>query len=563
MDVLIVGLNAKYIHTNLAIRNIVKYCDDPNVGYFEATVNDDMDGVLEDILNKRAMVVAFSCYIWNIEQVLYMAENIKKIAPKTVVVLGGPEVTYCAAQLMQRHSGIDYIIAGEGEEAFRRWVEAWKGKGDMSGIGGLIYRIGDNIVENPLSEPPDLNAIPLSYGIDEDLEHKLVYYETSRGCHFRCAFCFSSLDPGVREAQLYKVEKDLMFFTSKKVRTVKLVDRSFNSNLKRAKRLFDIIRSLPGDTVFHCEVNPELVNTEFIKALDGIEDRLQFEAGVQSTNPETLKAISRTSDVIRTLKGIELMCKAGLKLHADLIAGLPYEDFITFGKSYNDVYRLYPNEIQLGFLKMLKGTRLTKKARDYGICYRSKPPYEILYNDYITYDELSVLKGIAELTDKYYNSGRFAMTLKHLEQNFQSPFDFYRSLYDFWKGKGLLRERHSQKNLYDILYSYACYLGEDEQLIQDLLKFDFLSSMGKDALPVSIARVETAEFLKRGKEHMQDQNWVRANFPEATGLSWGEMSRYAVFGLFRYDIFNAKSPKKHGIAFLNMGGKPRFAAFDL
>lgn len=563
MDVLLVGLNAKYIHTNLAIRNIVRYCDDPNISFYEATINDDMDAVLEDIIAKSADVVGFSCYIWNIEEVLSLVENIKKLRPKTLVVLGGPEVSYDVVKLLSKNPGIDCVIVGEGEEAFLHNNIALRGEGALEEVGGLVFRKGDKICENPPGPPLDLNKIPLSYDEKEDLDHKLVYYETSRGCHFRCAFCLSSLDTGVRVADLDKVEEDLRFFTEKQVRTVKLVDRSFNCNLPRAKALFDIIRRLPGKTVFHCEVNPELVNEEFIKALEGLQDRLQFEVGVQSTYPKTLKAISRTPDVARTLKGIELMQKAGLKLHVDLIAGLPYEDFNTFGKSFDDVYRLGPQEIQLGFLKMLKGTRLTAEASNFGIRYRSKPPYEILYNDYISYDELCVLKGIAHLVEKYHNSSRFMVTLDHFLKGFDSPFSFYCSLYRYWKDMGLFRERHSLKTLYDLLFSYGKHLGEVEGLLRDLLKFDFLYSMGKDALPESLKGRETPEFYQSAKALVKDEQWRRKNLPIASELSWSEISRHLVFGLFQYDVLGTKNPKEHGIMFLSWDGKTHYAPFDI
>ncbi|MDD4569753.1 MAG: radical SAM protein, partial [Tepidanaerobacteraceae bacterium] len=287
MKTLLVGINAKYIHTNLAIRNIAAYCRNEDIIFYEATINDNIDNILEDIMDYNADLIGFSCYLWNIEDVLYIAENIKKIKSETVIVLGGPEASYEVEDLLKERPYIDYVILSEGEERFRKLLNAFKGEMSIESIDGLAYRADGNILINPPKDYVDLNDIPFSY-TDEDLEHKLVYYETSRGCLFRCAFCLSSLETDVRTADLEKVKGDLLQFTKMRVKVVKLVDRSFNCNLSRALDLLDIIRWLPGNTVFHCEINPELVNDDFIRALEGLNNRLQFEVGIQSTNPETL-----------------------------------------------------------------------------------------------------------------------------------------------------------------------------------------------------------------------------------------------------------------------------------
>lgn len=296
MKTLLVGINAKYIHTNLAIRNIAAYCRNEDIIFYEATINDDIDNILEDIMDYNADLIGFSCYLWNIEDVLYIAENIKKIKSETVIVLGGPEASYEVEDLLKERPYIDYVILSEGEERFRKLLNAFKGEMSIESIDGLAYRADGNILINPPKDYVDLNDIPFSY-TDEDLEHKLVYYETSRGCLFRCAFCLSSLETDVRTANLEKVKRDLIQFTKMGVKVVKLVDRSFNCNLSRALDLLGIIRQLPGDTVFHCEINPELVDDEFIKGLAGLENRLQFEVGIQSIYVKTLKEISRTPDV--------------------------------------------------------------------------------------------------------------------------------------------------------------------------------------------------------------------------------------------------------------------------
>jgi radical SAM superfamily enzyme YgiQ (UPF0313 family) len=262
MKTLLVGINAKYIHTNLAIRNLAAYCKQDNLIVYEATINDNMDDILEDIMDYNADLIGFSCYLWNIEDVLDIAENIKKIKSETVIILGGPEVSYEVEDLLKEKSYIDYVIINEGEERFQNLLQVLKGNRSIESVDGLAYRADDNIIVNLPKDYVDLNDIPFSYN-DEDLEHKLVYYETSRGCLFRCAFCLSSLENDVRTADLEKVKRDLLQFTKMGVKVVKLVDRSFNCNLVRALDLLDIIRQLPGDTVIHCEINPELVNDDF------------------------------------------------------------------------------------------------------------------------------------------------------------------------------------------------------------------------------------------------------------------------------------------------------------
>jgi len=562
MRTLLVGINAKYIHTNLAIRNLAAYIKDKIISFYEATINDSIDDVLEDIMAYDADVIGFSCYLWNIEKVLYIAENIKKIKPETIIVLGGPEVSYEVEGLLERNPSVDYVILNEGEERFSELLKALDGQLSLESIDGLAYRTGDRISVNPPEEYVNLNDVPFAYS-GEELKDRLVYYETSRGCLFRCAFCLSSLEKGVRTAALEKVEKDLLRFTEMGIKVVKLVDRSFNCNLSRATKLLDIIRRLPGDTVFHCEVNPELVNDDFIRALDGLEKRLQFEVGIQSTNPDTLREISRTPDVKRALEGLKKLKATGIKLHVDLIAGLPYENFESFGHSFDNVYNLCPQEIQLGFLKLLKGTRLRKDASKYGIVYRSKPPYEILYNNDISYKELCILKGIARLIDKYYNTGRFQQSLAYLNKKFKRSFEFYMSFYDYCKERNLFRVRHSLKTRYEILFSYAQSLDIDIELFRDIMKFDFLLTSGKEAPPNFIHPLENREFMNKAKEYVYDEKWLEKNLPDALGLSSRELSQRLSYGFFSHDVPYGTEKRPKGIVFFQKDGKNHYAEIDL
>lgn len=565
MKTLLVGINSKYVHTNLAIRNIKAYCNDDDIYIYEATINDNVDEILDDIIMEKADVIGFSCYIWNTDLILELSQNIKKVMPETKVVLGGPEVTYDAKNLLIQNPYIDFIIMGEGEDRFCKLFNVLNNS--MQGfekIDGLAFRDGANIKTTSPEGFMDLNEIPMSYEQSEDLENKLVYYETSRGCPFNCAFCISSIEKGVRFSSLSKIEKDLLFFVKKGVRVVKLVDRSFNCNRGRAIKIFDIIRRLGKDTIFHCEINPELVDEEFAKSLDEIKERLQFEVGVQTVNLEALKAINRTTNVEKTLKGIEILKKAGVKLHVDLIAGLPYEDFESFSHSFDKVFNLYPEEIQLGFLKLLKGTSIRKRADKYGIVYRSKAPYEILYNDWISYEELSILKGIARLVDKYYNDGRFYHSLTFLLKFFDRPFELFYSLNNFFIKNDVYKRNHSLKARYDLLFKFGVSLGIDEELLRDYINFDYRYFNGKSGGNLTCSRkVNMKALWQRASQYIYDEEWVQKNLPIAANLSGNEISKYIIAQAFEHDIPESTEIKKIGVVFYKKGEMSRYAKFNI
>lgn len=535
MKILLVGINAKYYHTNLAIRNIRKFCHSYDIEIFETTINDSIDFMLESVVEMEPDVVGISCYIWNIEIALNLAESIKKILPKVILVLGGPEASYDIDNLLLK-SFVDYIVLGEGEIAFKELLEALEGKRDIKEVAGISYIADGQIIIQPQKNYVNLDEIPISYEEKEDLNNKLVYYETSRGCPFKCAYCLSSIDNKLRYESIEKVEKDLKWFVDKNVRILKLIDRSFNSNKNRAKEILDIMKKIGGNTIFHCEVNPELVDERFVEELNGLEERIQFEVGIQTTNKNSLKKISRTTAVEKALRGIKLLKKVGAKLHVDLIAGLPEDSFETFSKAFDDVYNLKPDEIQLGFLKVLKGTPLMRKVEEFGIVYNSKPPYEVLYTKDISYQEVAILKGIAFLLNKYYNSGKFKKTLKYLKNKFKRPFDFYLELYNYWKSNKLLYKNHSLKVLYDILYKFSIEtLDVDEDLIKDIIKFDFLYFNAAKDLPDCVK-----EKYEKGQEifkkYLKDEDWLKKNLPPAVGLSSLELSKRVTYEFFKHDV---------------------------
>lgn len=563
MKILLVGINAKYIHTNLAIRNIAAFCGSKDIEIFEGTINDNMDDILDEIVLRQPDLVGFSCYIWNVEHVRYLAENLKKVKPEILVVLGGPEVSYDAGEILKKEEYVDFVIVGEGEFSFKKLIDAVLGHLPFEEVPGLAYRSDGEIRINERGPYVPLDEIPFSYSESEDLKNRIVYYETSRGCPFRCAFCLSSIDSAVRFASLEKVEKDLAFFVRKNIPLVKLVDRSFNCNSERAAEILKIVNRLGGDTVFHCEVNPELVDDRFLTVLKGMEKRLRFEVGIQTTNSESLKEISRNPDYQKALKGIQLLKKAGIKLHVDLIAGLPYDDFESFSCAFDEVYRLEPDEIQLGFLKLLKGTILRKKAKEYGIVYRSRAPYEILYSRWMGYEELSALKGVSKLIDKYYNSGRFKFTLGYLVKTFRRPFDLYYEMYHWWRERGLLRRELSQKSLYDCLGDFAKYQGLEDDLVEDLIKFDFLHAGGRGSVPDCVDIKGDLKLKDKVKSIISDRRWLEQAFPEAIGLPWKEMWKKIAYGIFSHDITSDFVKRKTGIIFFYGKEKTSFAKIEI
>lgn len=561
MKVLLVGINAKYYHTNLAIRNIKKFCQPYDIEIFEATINDSTDYMLESVIEKKPDVVGISCYIWNIEIALNLAENVKKILPNVVMVLGGPEASYDVENLLSK-GFVDYVVIGEGEIAFKELLEALEGKKDLKEVPGIGYKVEEEIVIQPQKYYVNLDEVPIGYDEKEDLSDKLAYYETSRGCPFKCAYCLSSIDNVLRYESLEKVEKDLKWFANKNVKILKLVDRSFNANRKRAREILSIMKRIEGEMVFHCEVNPELVNEEFISELEDLKGRIQFEVGVQTTNKVTLRKISRTTAVEMALKGIELLKKAGIKLHVDLIAGLPEDSLKTFSKAFDDVYNLKPEEIQLGFLKILKGTPLAKKVGEFGIVYDSKPPYEVLYTKDISYEELVILKGIAFLIDKYYNSGKFLKTLEYLEKHFKRPFDLYFEFYRYWKENKLFYKNHSLKALYNVLYDFSVKnIGLEENIIKDLLKFDFLYSTNAKDLPDCV-KEKDKKIPDLFRDYLKNEEWLKQNLPQAVGLSSLELSKRVSYAFFEYDVTENLMKKDLIIIFLHSEKKTYLAKIE-
>lgn len=485
MKILLVAINAKYIHSNLAVRTLRAYAEKnvPRKGLeieiAEYTINQKRDDILRDIYEKAADVVCFSCYIWNLDHIESLVHEISKVCPETAIWLGGPEVSYDAEEILLRIPEVKGVMRGEGERTFAELCEGLP----LDEIQGITFRREDGtICENVWREPIDLDDVPFVYQDMQEFEHKIIYYETSRGCPFSCSYCLSSIDKRLRFRSLSLVKKELEFFLKQKVCQVKFVDRTFNCNHNHAMEIWRFIaRHDNGITNFHFEISADLLNEDELELIRTMRPGLiQLEIGVQSTNEKTIREIRRTMDFGKLSRTVEVLRHMGnVHQHLDLIAGLPYEDIGSFSKSFDDVYRLKPHQLQLGFLKVLKGSYMEEKKEDYGLVYKSRPPYEVLYTNWLSYGDVLKLKGIEEMVEVYYNSRQFEHTLAALEKLFDSPYHIYEGLWEYYKEKGLYSIQHKRSARYEIMLDFVKQIaGQEDGGIQverfrELLVYDY------------------------------------------------------------------------------------------
>ena len=457
MDITLVAVNSKYIHLNPAVRSIKYYLAQRGISaeIKEFSGKEEIHRASAKILETDAEFVAFSCYIWNIEYILKLAQTVKKSAPDRKIVLGGPEA-YCNAEsLLEKYPFIDTIISGEGEQATYEMIT------------GDIKR---KIIQGT---PTDLSEIGFIYS-DDDLSDKnrIFYYESSRGCPFNCAYCLSCIDKGVRYKPVEQVKEELEKFVSSGVRLVKFVDRTFNSDMPRAKKILEIIKNLGGNTEFHIEINPDSIDDEFVYMMSEIKKNIRIEAGLQSINPDTLAAVHRPCNLDRIKRNMRAIRIAGITIHLDLIAGLPHEDLKSFKKSFNFAFELAPDELQLGFLKVLPGTLMHKEAEKFGMVFDEFPPYEIISNSFLSSKDIVTLKNLEAVLDIYHNSGMLKHTENHLLQKFPSPFDLFDALGKYFAQKGYLDFPHQRADYFEFLYDFA------NDLKEELTKDYFLSCRG-------------------------------------------------------------------------------------
>lgn len=460
MKILLTAVNAKYIHSNLAVysirANAGEYRDSIELG--EYTINQYVEDILQDIYQKKPDILAFSCYIWNIRHVKELVREFHKVLPEVPIWLGGPEASYDAKELLEQYPEVTGVLLGEGEESFYELCRFYDGKRDsLADIRGLAYRENGEVVETGFALVQELSSLAFAYEDFEDFEHKIIYYESSRGCPFSCSYCLSSIDKSVRFRSLELVKKELQIFIDAKVPQVKFVDRTFNCKHSHAMELWQFIYEHDnGVTNFHFEVAADLITEDelalFSKMRKGL---IQLEIGVQSTNEETICEIRRRMDFPKVAKLVTRIKNPGnIHQHLDLIAGLPNEDYDSFHRSFNEVFALRPEQLQLGFLKVLKGSYMYENRKAYGLVYRSEPPYEVLATNWVSYDEMIRLKGIEQMVELYYNSHQYDRTLAAVFEGEEDAFSFFEAFAGYYRQKGCHLVNHSRKEKYYILKEF-------------------------------------------------------------------------------------------------------------
>ena len=545
MKILLTAINAKFIHSSLAVRCLKSYAKkyEENIEICEYTINNEESYILKDIYEKNPDVVSFSCYIWNINMVKDIAQCIKKVLPKCRIICGGPEVSFDSEEFLAENEYIDMVLWGEGEKPFLSLAEYFMGERKIEDVYNLTYRGEKGICKNEMCVPASLDEVPFVYEDLSGFENKIIYYETQRGCPYNCQFCLSSVEKGVHFLSEERVMSDLQHFIDNRVKQVKFVDRTFNCNKKHAMKIWKYLMDNDnGVTNFHMEIEAHVLDDETIEFLKTAREGLfQFEIGIQSTNKDTLGAVKRNVE-FESLKETILKVKEGgnIHIHLDLIAGLPYEGYESFGKSFNDVYSLFPQQLQLGFLKLLKGSGLRRDAEKYGIIFNSKAPYEVLCTKELSFDEMLKLKAIEELVETYYNSGKTVTTEKFVSALFETPFKFYEEFSSFWQKKDYHRVNHSKKELYDIFYEFC---GEREECkecmaeIGALLKFDMLLSDNLKTVSDWVEIDSSEEFKARKRDFYNNEELTEKYIPSLKGHTAAQLSRMCRIETFGFNVF--------------------------
>ena len=563
MKFLLTAINAKYIHSNPGVYSLKMFAESqgaaeavqgdqdpredglpcaPFVEIAEYTINNQMELILEDIYRRKPDIVGISCYIWNIAYVLDLVRDIHKVLPETDIWLGGPEVSYDAPQLLVREPEVFGVMKGEGEEMFAALLNCYRTLGctvrqmqrlgrrsaptgsacgkdaaaeapdeactaefwyRMSQVAGLTYHGADRkLCDQPVRPVMDMSRIPFLYPSLKGFENRIVYYESSRGCPFSCSYCLSSIDKSVRFRDLKLVLPELDFFLEKKVPQVKFVDRTFNAKKSHAMAIWKhILEHDNGVTNFHFEITADLLDEEELDLISRMRPGLiQLEIGVQSTNPDTIKAIRRKMDLDRLRYVVERI-NAGKNVHQhlDLIAGLPFEDYDSFGRSFNDVYSMEPEQFQLGFLKVLKGSYMHEKVPDYDLQYRGKAPYEVLSTKWLPYSDVLRLKGVEDMVEVYYNSRQFMRTLKLFEQEFDGAFAMYEYMAGYYDEQHLTGLNHSRLARYEIFHDLISRRAEQERMsmFEDALMCDlYLRENAKSRPSFALAQAPYKEEIR-------------------------------------------------------------------
>lgn len=585
MKFLLTAINAKFIHSNPAIYSLRACAGEelqPYVELAEFTINESLETILEGIWKRQPDVIGFSCYIWNWKMVQEILAELPKILPQTEIWLGGPEVTYDGPGLLKKFPQVTGIMVGEGEATFRELLErylqeteneaqsdsieqerkatACANQTDDPVTGRQIQqqqgaRIAERFGQIPglclasgYTQPrelTDLTTLPFLYEDMEPFTNRIIYYETSRGCPYRCSYCLSSIDKKVRLRDISVVKKELQFFLDQKVKQVKFIDRTFNCDHKHAMEIWQYIYEHDnGVTNFHFEISADILREEEIALLNRFRPGLaQLEIGVQSTNPETIHAIHRVMDVDKLERIVAAIHRGhNIHQHLDLIAGLPYEDYESFSRSFDRVYAMQPEQLQLGFLKVLKGSDMQEHAQEYGIRYLEQPPYEVLYTNWVSYGEIRRLKRIEEMVELYYNSGQFTNTLPYLEKAFPGAFAMYEALADYYQEKGYFTNSPARAYRYQILLEFATQRDpENSERYRELLTYDMYLRENLKSRPGFAAEISEEEKQDIRKFYRTEEQ-ERRYLPAYAEYDWKQLSRMTHLEPFRY-------PEPHYVLF--------------
>lgn len=557
MKFLLTAINAKFIHSNPAIYSLRACVGEklqPYVELAEFTINESLESILEGIWKHQPDAIGFSCYIWNWKLIREILAELPKLLPNTEIWLGGPEVTYDGPGLLKEFPQVTGIMVGEGEVTFRELLEQylWEAEGTQKQFGKRTEERFGQITGLCLAsgytaprELTDLTTLPFLYENMEPFTNRIIYYETSRGCPYRCSYCLSSIDKKVRLRDISVVKRELQFFLDQKVKQVKFIDRTFNCDHRHAMEIWQYIHEHDnGVTNFHFEISADILREEEIALLNQFRPGLaQLEIGVQSTNPETIRAIKRIMDVDKLEKIVAAIHQGhNIHQHLDLIAGLPYEDYESFGRSFDRVYGMQPEQLQLGFLKVLKGSDMQGNAQEYGIHYLEQPPYEVLYTNWISYGEIRRLKRIEEMVELYYNSGQFTHTLPVLEKAFSGPFAMYETLADYYQEQGYFTNSPARAYRYQILLEFAALKDpENREIYRELLVYDMYLRENLKSRPGFAADI-TEEEKQEIRRFYQTEEQEHRYLPAYREYDWKQLSRMTHLEPFRY-------PEPHYVLF--------------
>jgi radical SAM superfamily enzyme YgiQ (UPF0313 family) len=544
MRILLTTLNAKYVHFSLALAYLKAYCskNGRSIQVREYTINESIDDIMASIYLLDPQVLCISCYIWNIRMVLEVCHDFKKVAPSTVIILGGPEVSHNSVEVMKANPSIDFIVKGEGEQTLDELLQILEEGGTPGRVNGITYRQSGEIVDNPERQLiPILDTIPFPYENSfQNYQNRIIYYETSRGCPFNCSYCLSCTLKTLRYFSLERVKRDLAYLMKQEPETIKFVDRTFNCNEKRACEIMEFIIHNRGNTKFHLEICADLLSEAMLEFLHSVPPGIfDFEIGVQSTNLATLEAVNRKSNWKRLSKNIRLLKEFGnIHLHLDLIAGLPFEDRDLFAISFNDVYGLEPDVIQMGFLKILKGSDIEKCTEKYEYRYQAHPPYRVLSNRWLSFGDVVQLTKMEELLNRYYNTGMARNTLRYITGSLYNhdSFSFFHEFSVFWEQQNLYGLGHKRENEYSYLKRFIDqYYPQSSLIINELIKYDFLLNNRAYNLPAGIVSWEPDFAQKVLKALITDAGFVAQHLNHLKDKSIRERKKHVSLEFFSID----------------------------